>query len=189
MKLKSRFLAIGSAIAMAAFATSANAGVLIQGTGFWDTTTSVTDFSAPSSSFQFSFELPNPLDSNPTTSFSNLTFTLGSVLVDTSPASIQFYGSGNGGLFDLNFGSTTISFYGTPIGDTGTVGPAGGYSFLSDIDFTSGRGGGTGTGFLTVSALAAVPEPTTWAMMAIGLSAVGFAMRRQRVRSLKVSYA
>lgn len=42
---------------------------------------------------------------------------------------------------------------------------------------------------LTISQLAsAVPEPTTWAMMLIGFGAVGFAMRRRKVRTT-ISYA
>ena len=39
---------------------------------------------------------------------------------------------------------------------------------------------------LTVSA---VPEPATWAMMILGMGAVGFAMRSRRAKATKVSYA
>lgn len=35
---------------------------------------------------------------------------------------------------------------------------------------------------------AAVPEPSTWAMMILGMGAIGFAMRRQRV-AMRVTYA
>jgi hypothetical protein len=36
---------------------------------------------------------------------------------------------------------------------------------------------------------AAVPEPATWAMMILGMGAVGFAMRRRRAVKTTVSYA
>ncbi|MEO9467692.1 PEPxxWA-CTERM sorting domain-containing protein [Parasphingorhabdus sp.] len=38
-------------------------------------------------------------------------------------------------------------------------------------------------------AIAAVPEPATWAFMILGFGAVGGAMRRQRKANVKVSYA
>lgn len=40
----------------------------------------------------------------------------------------------------------------------------------------------------TSAAVAAVPEPTTWAMMALGMGAVGFSMRRRKATT-KVTYA
>jgi hypothetical protein len=39
------------------------------------------------------------------------------------------------------------------------------------------------------AALPAVPEPATWAMMILGMGAVGFAMRRRRAVKTTVSYA
>lgn len=41
-------------------------------------------------------------------------------------------------------------------------------------------------GQITVSA---VPEPTTWAMMILGMGAIGMAMRSRRAKTAKVSYA
>jgi hypothetical protein len=41
----------------------------------------------------------------------------------------------------------------------------------------------------SVNALTAVPEPATWAMMILGMGAVGFAMRRRRATRAVVCYA
>ena len=40
----------------------------------------------------------------------------------------------------------------------------------------------------TITPNAAVPEPSTWAMMVLGMGAVGFAARRRRKVSLRVGY-
>ena len=54
---------------------------------------------------------------------------------------------------------------------------------------TSG-GNGSYSGTLSFQAVtAAVPEPAAWAMMILGMGAVGFAMRRRRKVTTRVSYA
>ena len=47
------------------------------------------------------------------------------------------------------------------------------------------------SGFVTAtsSAVAAVPEPASWAMLILGMGAVGFAMRRRQKVTAAVSYA
>lgn len=59
-----------------------------------------------------------------------------------------------------------------------------GISFLlpSNVSFTSQSGQ-----FLT--AVSAVPEPSTWAMMLVGFAATGFAMRRRRSKNALVAMA
>ena len=59
-----------------------------------------------------------------------------------------------------------------------TLGCVGGYY----LQFTGTRGGTAGYGGdLTTAAVAAVPEPSTWAMMLLGFGGIGFmAYRRQR---------
>jgi hypothetical protein len=184
MKLKSKLLALGSAFAMAAFSTSASAAVLLEGTGLWGGSTQKTAYSDKDLSFQFSFSLPNPLDSNPTSSFSNFKYSLDGKSVAGTPDSITFYDLSDSGLFDLVFGSTVLSFYGADIGSTGFLSFPKSYSFTSAVNGNNGAGG---LGFLTVTS--AVPEPATWAMMVLGFGAMGMAMRRRRRVNTTVSYA
>jgi PEP-CTERM motif len=49
--------------------------------------------------------------------------------------------------------------------------------------------GSFSTDSLTISALGAVPEPASWAMMIAGFGLVGGAMRRRRGQTVKVGYA
>jgi hypothetical protein len=49
-------------------------------------------------------------------------------------------------------------------------------------------GGFAGVTYTPVASAAAVPEPASWAMMILGIGAIGFAMRRQNVAT-RVSYA
>lgn len=126
-------------------------------------------------SFQFSFSLRNPLDSNPTSSFTNFKYSLDDVSVAGTPDSITFYTVSSLGLFDLAFGNTILSFYGDDIGSTGFLDFPKAYSFTSAVNGNNSAGG---LGFLTVTS--AVPEPATWAMMVLGFGAMGMAMRRRR---------
>jgi hypothetical protein len=43
--------------------------------------------------------------------------------------------------------------------------------------------------FRMTSAVAAVPEPATWALMLIGFGAIGFGMRRRRADTVRVRFA
>jgi PEP-CTERM motif len=43
-------------------------------------------------------------------------------------------------------------------------------------------------GFASITRVAAVPEPSTWAMMLIGFGAVGYSMRRRRTQ-VRITYA
>ena len=57
-------------------------------------------------------------------------------------------------------------------------------SFYLYDDNTSDNIGG-----VSVALTGAVPEPASWAMMILGMGAVGFAMRRRRTISARLSYA
>lgn len=205
MKVKSRILAVGSALAMASFATAADAAVLIEGYGQW-LYAAGTELAQSNTRFAFSFEVPNPLDSNPTSAISNFKYSLaGEAISLPSPTSVLFYPSDNGGLFDLSFGASipTIIFEGagvgtSDIGSTGVFTPGDFSSFtvrfgndgptlLSESEVVDPSG--FGLGFLTVSSVAAVPEPATWVMMGLGFGLVGAGLRRQRVRKTTVAFA
>lgn len=49
---------------------------------------------------------------------------------------------------------------------------------------TNSQGSGTGVG----TEVPAVPEPSTWAMMLLGFSAIGFGMRRRKAATPRVNY-
>jgi len=53
----------------------------------------------------------------------------------------------------------------------------------------SGLGISQGNYNLTISQVAAVPEPATWAMLIFGFGAAGVAIRRTRATTLRVHYA
>lgn len=173
-----RKLALGMAAAMVAVATPAYAAPLL------------FDFSGPSGTAMFQ------LDSNPTPdfsqtfigsdqfSFNNVAGTFGGVAGTASTISF-----GNGLFSNLsitapNLGFTQFTnptlFTGSPNNPTFLTG-----SFTLINPFF-------GNGNLTISPASvagAVPEPATWAMMLVGLGAIGFAMRRRSKVRTTVSYA
>lgn len=57
------------------------------------------------------------------------------------------------------------------------VGPG---TYTLNIQGTPGTQNGSLSGNVAFSAIAAVPEPGTWAMMLLGFGAIGFSMRRTR---------
>lgn len=67
-------------------------------------------------------------------------------------------------------------------GATAQISDASHTTYINSLDFVNG-----GKPFATAAA-AAVPETATWAMMILGMGAIGFAMRRQKV-TMRVSYA
>jgi hypothetical protein len=78
----------------------------------------------------------------------------------------------DGGLV-LSFSDHSVEFYGADIGSTGTL-VRGSYEFVPNMDDTLTNEG---------TALASVtPEPAAWAMMLLGVSAIGAATRAARSR-------
>jgi PEP-CTERM motif len=135
-----------------------------------------------------SFDLPNPISSNPTnqaTHFSYITdspsishtFFLPSVVVQFFPADLA-------GMFDLIFpDGDVLSLYGADIWTSLTL-VAGQYHVEAGMQMLPASGIGTAT----VSALGpvvtgfgagAVPEPSTWVMMTLGFAALAFAGYRR----------
>ncbi len=56
------------------------------------------------------------------------------------------------------------------------------------VNGTSG-GNGAFSGNLSFASVAAVPEPTTWMLMLMGMAGIGFSMRRKKDTTLRVRYA
>lgn len=64
---------------------------------------------------------------------------------------------------------------------------AGGNNVIS-VNGTSG-GNAAFTGNISFASMAAVPEPTTWMLMLMGMAGIGFSMRRKKDTTLRVRYA
>lgn len=140
---------------------------------------------------------------SPQTGFPNIT---GNTLGNFSPYvqgpySINFTSLQSGAAFAIASNSTVYTFQ-------SFLGSALVESFNSTIGFTSSSNfyGFSGSNFdsiritslsndfflidnIKLSTMGAVPEPTTWTLMLIGMAGVGFSMRRKRNTTLRVRFA
>lgn len=145
------------------------------------------DFSGPSGTAMFQ------LDSNPTPdsfqtfigsdqfSFSDVAGTFGGIVGTASTISF-----GNGIFASLSINAANLGFtqFSSPTLFTGSPNAptflTGSFTLINPF---------FGNGTLTISPIAAaVPEPTTWAMMLIGFGGLGFAMRRRSKVRTTVAY-
>ncbi|MBV8238823.1 MAG: PEPxxWA-CTERM sorting domain-containing protein [Sphingomonas sp.] len=186
---KRKLLAAASSVALAVFATSADAAVLIQGTGFWTGSATTTAVSAPNRSFQFSFDLPDTITKAAgyafTSAISNFSFSLDGHVLSAVPAEIRFYSSGNNGLFDMVLNGINLRLFGADVGSNGTLGPTGAYNFTSAVNGDAPAG----LGFVTVTSIAAaVPEPAVWGLMIVGFGMIGSALRYRRRQQTEVRF-
>jgi hypothetical protein len=62
----------------------------------------------------------------------------------------------------------------------------GGNNVLSVTGTTGGNAAFSGN--LSFASMAAVPEPTTWMLMLMGMAGIGFSMRRKEKQTLRVRY-
>jgi hypothetical protein len=162
--------------------------VQISGVVNWGPGTPPTLFSASGATSSFSFFLPDPISSNPTTQATGFSYTTNGREV-TDPllptfVTVEFFTADLAGLFDMtviigDLVDETVSLFGPDIGtsltlDTGTFSADAGVHFLP----------ATGVGTVTVSEIAvgvtgfgagAVPESSTWVMMTLGFAAIAFA--------------
>ena len=187
---KRKLLAAASSVALAVFATSADAAVLIQGTGFWGSNTSTTAVSRANQSFQFSFDVPDSITAAAgyafTSAISNFSFSLNGVALSAVPSEIRFYSTANNGLFDMVLNGVNLRLFGTDVGSNGKLGPSGGYTFTAAVNGNAA----TGLGVTTVTSLAAaVPEPAIWGLLIIGFGMVAGRMRYRRSQPAQLRFA
>ena len=121
----------------------------ISASGEWGDGTPITPFSAPGASWSFSFDLPNPISSNPTdqaTHFSYITDApTASHTVFLPSVVVQFFPADLAGMFDLTFpDGDVLSLYGADIGTSLTL-VAGQYDVEAGIQMLPASGIGTAT--------------------------------------------
>ena len=180
MRLKNVMVGVLSAAALVSVSAAAHASeALIQGVGFWGAGTATTAYSGAGKSFQFSFDVPDPLNANPTTDVTNFFYSLNGVKVATSASDVEFFDLGQSGMFNIDFPTDVIAIYGADIGSTGVIGPDGSYGVTA---FAEGSAKTSGVGVVTVT-VSAAPEPSTWALMIAGVATVGGMLRFGRRRS------
>ena len=128
-------------------------------------------------------------------------FTLGEAGLGSGSVTTNFAGlvsnSNNLDFLDILFSNDGgASFSSVPINVFGNNETG----FLTNVDITAGvqnilsieylsRGNGSFAGQLAFTPTAAVPEPSTWALMLLGFGAIGFSMRRRRKDVVRVRYA
>ncbi|WZO99615.1 PEP-CTERM sorting domain-containing protein [Isosphaeraceae bacterium EP7] len=156
--------------------------VTISGSGTWGADAPVSDYSAPGSLWSFSFDVPDPLDANPTSTAFNFQYFLDGSLVNTTLSSVEFFPLEPGGLFDLNFDDgNTLNFYGDQVyTDPGLSLIPGTYAAIIDINSFAGLPNGSGSGTVTI-ATTVVPEPSSIVSGGLGLLALAFWRLRRSV--------
>ena len=169
--------------------------VEISGSVFWGPGTPVTLLSIPGATSTFSFDLPNPISSNPTTEVTHFTYsTSGKALTEPLVSeTVEFFTADFAGMFDLTVmiggiipEEDVVSLYGADIGSSLTIIPGrytGVFAGMQMLPETSEGGtvtvseirvGATGFGADPIG-FGAVPEPSTWVMMTLGFAGLAFA--------------
>ena len=167
--------------------------VVITGVGQWGPdVTPVQGFSEPGASFAFSFELENPIASNPADG-DNFEYILttreGSEEFLSPHIPVEFFAAPDAGLFDLfpkkndaEGNPVVISLYGPQIEFFSAI-ISGTYN---DVAAGVQMEPATGTADIRVSPLTAtqfgaVPESSTWVMIILGFVGLAFAGYRRRI--------
>ncbi|MFN3621006.1 FxDxF family PEP-CTERM protein [Sphingorhabdus sp.] len=178
MKLLKKASIASVMLAASMFATSANAAQFITITGpsgtFGDD--DVTCATTAPCTFTRSFEFVTPAGFN-------ITSVDISSVATTNP------------LTNIDFSSVTFNGINFNILSTGTQefrnllnqNLIAGATNVLNVTGTSG-GNAAFSGNLAFSSVAAVPEPTTWMLMLLGMAGIGFSMRRKAAPTLRVRY-
>ena len=176
------------------------ATVQISGLVSWGIDAPFTLFSAPGASSSFSFFLPDPISSNPTTQAIGFSYrTNGREVTDPllpTFVTVEFFTADLAGLFDMtviigDLVDEVVSLYGPDIGTSLTI-DTGTFSAAAGVQLDPATGSGT----VTVSPLGvgptgfgagAVPEPSTWVMMTLGFAGLAFAGYRTSRKRVMVA--
>lgn len=164
-----------AALAAVSFHGGAAADVMFTGSGTWAGDAAITSLSAPSATWSFAFTLPSALAASTTSAIGKFSYQLAGVSSTALPSAITFYAAADGGMFDIAFGDTSpsLSLYGDAVLAEGGF-AIGNYAVFAGI--SGGQSVGSGS---VVLVPAPVPEPATWALIALGFA--GIAARRRRV--------
>ena len=173
MKIRrNRLIAAAFAIAAAiACAPSAVADTsTISASGTWGNNAPTTAYSEAGATWSFSFDLPDPIASNPSTQLTNFAYYLdGSLVSTTLPGGVLFYPVSQGGGFDLftdgQTGDNVVSLYFPfDIGSNLTI-VDGTYT---DVGIGLNDGDPAGTGTVNVT-----PEPPSILLLGTALFIAG----------------
>ena len=133
--------------------------------------------------WSFSFDLPDPLDANPTSLATNFQYALEGAAVSTTLLSVEFFPLATGGMFDLNFADgNSLNLYGAQVfSSPGLALIPGVYSANIDINAFTGPPDGNGSGTVTITS--PVPEPSSIVSGGLGLLALAGLAFRVKARS------
>jgi hypothetical protein len=182
--------------------------VEISASVFWGPGTPVTLLSIPGATSRFSFDLPNPISSNPTTEVTHFTYsTSGKALTEPLVSeTVEFFTADFAGMFDLTVviggiipEDDVVSLYGAEdIGSSLRIIPGrytGVFAGMQMLPETSEGGtvtvsrlpvGATGFGADPIG-IGTVPESSTWVMMILGFAGLAFAGYRSSRKSAMVA--
>ena len=117
-------------------------------------------------------------------------FINGTAFTATTTDLLFNFGSNGFALFQAPGIGSGETFYCLQGGSTGCFDFAGpGEGVEANGDYVFPRASGSGVQSIATASMGAVPEPTTWILMLLGMAGIGFSMRRKANQTVRVAYA